>query len=158
MGKGSAGWGPRCSQGYAPILWIKRAASREDLTLSILTGGHELDATWTRCHADLESIPGPCAMLGSMRRRNPPEPFKPRRDPTWLVVRDALSRVIESSPLEPYANLREVLTAARPARVTDGWECERIGDLCALFFCTRDGVRHMVAIEMKEPPLVGELW
>ena len=97
-------------------------------------------------------------MLHSMRRRNAPEPFKPRREPTWLVVRNTLSEVVECKPLEPYADLRGVLTAARAERVADGWECERIGNLCALFFCRKGGVRHMVTIEIGEPSPVGERW
>lgn len=91
-------------------------------------------------------------MLWGMRRRNPPAPFKPRPDPTWLVVRNALNQIVECTRLEPYADLRGALTAARGARVADGWECEGIGELCALFFCRRGDVRELVTIEVREPP------
>ena len=71
-------------------------------------------------------------MLRSMRRRSRPEPLKPRREATWLVVRDRLSQVVESTPLEPLVDLRAVLTAAREARIAEGWECEDIGPCVAL--------------------------
>jgi hypothetical protein len=93
-----------------------------------------------------------------MRRRNRPEPLKSRSQPTWLVVRDRLSQVVESTPLEPLADLRAVLTAAREARIADGWECEDIGPCVAFFFCSRAGVREMVSIEMRPPPAVGKSW
>jgi len=46
-----------------------------------------------------------------------PEPFNPRPHGTWLVVRDSLSRVVETSALEPNADLRVALTTAREARI-----------------------------------------
>ena len=117
-----------------------------------------LYATWTHAHGELESSPAVRAMLRSMRRRNRPEPLKPRPQPTWRVVRDRLSQVVESTPLEPYADLRAVLTAAREARIADGWDCEDIGSCVAFFFCSRAGVREMVSIEMRPPPAIGEVW
>jgi hypothetical protein len=113
---------------------------------------------WTHVHAVLESIPTAQAMLCAMRRRNPPEPFKPRRDPTWVVVRDALSQIVEITPLESYADLKAALMAARSARIADGWECEAIGASAAFFFCSRAGVRHLVSIEARPPPAVGKRW
>jgi len=74
-----------------------------------------------------------------MRRRNAPEPSKPRQDPTRLVVRNALSQVVEGTPLEAYADLQGVLAAARAGRGAYGWECERIGNLCDLCFCGNGG-------------------
>ena len=123
-----------------------------------MTGMVALDATWTRRHAVLASSPHSRAMLRGMRRRNRPEPLKPRSDATWLVVRDRLSQVVESTPLEPSADLRAVLTAAREARIAEGWECEDIGSCVAFFFCTREGVRQMVSIERCPPPAVGKGW
>ncbi len=117
-----------------------------------------LDATWTGCHTVLESSPPSRAMLRRMRRRSRPEPLKPRSEATWLVVRDRLSRVVTSTPLEPYADLRAALTAAREARIAEGWECEDIGSGVAFFFCTRGGVREMVSIEVRCPPAVGKIW
>ena len=123
-----------------------------------MTAPHSLDATWTRGHGVLESSPPSCAMLRGMRRRSRPEPLKPRSQATWLVVRDRLNQVVESTPLEPYADLRAVLTAAREARIAQRWECEDIGSCVAFFFCRRGGVREMVSIEMRPPPAVGEPW
>jgi hypothetical protein len=97
-------------------------------------------------------------MLRGMRKRNPPEPFKPRRDRTWIVARDALSRVVASTPLEPNADLKAALMAARDARIADGWDCERVGPSVAFFFCTREGVRHQVGIEARTPPAIGKRW
>jgi len=68
-----------------------------------------------------------------------------------------LSQVVTSRSLEPYADLRAALTAAREARIAEGWECEEIGS-CVAFFCTRGGVREMVIIERCPPPAVGERW
>jgi hypothetical protein len=112
----------------------------------------------TPAHAALESSPASCAILRAMRRRNPPEPFKPRCEPTWVVVRDRLSRVVEVAPLEPCADLKAALTAARCARIADGWDCEAIGRSAAFFFCTRAGVRHLVSIEARTPPEKGKRW
>jgi hypothetical protein len=60
-----------------------------------------------------------------MRRRSRPEPLKPRREATWLVVRDRLSQVLTSTPLHPYA--RAVLTAVRQIRIAEDWDGEDIG-------------------------------
>ena len=117
-----------------------------------------LYATWTPAHAVLESSPRSGAMLRPMRKRSRPEPLKPRPQPTWRVVRNRLSQVVESTPLEPLADLRAVLTAAREARIAEGWECEEIGSCVAFFFCTRGGVREMVTIERCPPPAIGKSW
>ena len=66
-----------------------------------------------------------------MRRRSRPEPLKPTPQPTWRVVRNRLSQVVESTPLEPVADLGAVLTAAREPRIAEAWECEDIG-LCGV--------------------------
>ena len=97
-------------------------------------------------------------MLCSMRRRNPPEPFKSTRECTWLVVRNALSEVVESTKLTARADLLAALTGAREARLANGWQCEAIGQSCRFFFCAREGVRHLVSIEGREPPAVGKRW
>lgn len=93
-----------------------------------------------------------------MRKRNRPEPLKPRAAPMWLVVRDRLSQVVESTPLELLADLRAVLTGTREARIGEGWDCEAIGPCVVFFFCTRGDTRHLVGIEARCPPAVGELW
>ena len=74
------------------------------------------------------------------------------------MVRDHLSQVVQITPLAPYADLKAALTAARSARIAGGWECEAIGASAAFFFCTRDGVRHLVSIEARTPPAVGKRW
>jgi len=96
----------------------------------MLTAPVSLDATWTPAQGVLESSPPFRAMLSPLRKRSRPEPLKPRPQPTWRVVRDRLSQVVESTPLEPLVDLRAVLTAAREARIAEGWECEDIGPLC----------------------------
>ena len=74
------------------------------------------------------------------------------------MVRDRLSQVVESTPLEQWADLRAVLRGDREARIADGWECEDIGSCVAFFFCRRGGVREMVSIERCPPPAVGKGW
>jgi len=66
-----------------------------------------------------------------------------------------LSQVVESTPLEPLADLRAELTGAREARIAEGWDYEDIGPCVAFFFCSRAGVREMVIIERRPPPAVG---
>jgi hypothetical protein len=74
------------------------------------------------------------------------------------VVRDRLSQVVESTPLEPDADLRGALTAAREARIAEGWACEEIGPCVAFFFCSRTGVREMVPShgDHREMPAAGD--
>jgi len=54
------------------------------------------------------------------RKRASPDPLASVNAVTWLVVRNALSRVIEFTELAPLADLRSVLNAAREARIADG--------------------------------------
>ena len=54
--------------------------------------------------------------------------------------------------LEPHADLKAALTAARNARIAQQWECEAMGASAAFFFCTRAGVRYLVSIEARCPP------
>src|SRR5690349_1560440 len=95
---------------------------------------------------------------GHHTRRSRPDPLQPASEPRWLVVRDRLSRVLESHELAPSTDLRAVLAEAREARIAAGWECEEIGDRLAFFFCARDGERHMIVIEAQQPPPVGAMW
>jgi hypothetical protein len=73
-------------------------------------------------------------------------------------VRDRLSQVVSSIAVAPHADLKAVLMAAREARIEQHWVCEDIGSCVAFFFCSRGGVREMVAIEMRCPPAIGEIW
>jgi hypothetical protein len=86
-------------------------------------------------------------MRHTSRRRSAPDPLAPVNAPTWLVVRNGVGFVLEATELTPGADLRSVLTAAREARIADGWEAQEIGASCAFFFAVRDGVRFMIAIE-----------
>ena len=90
-------------------------------------------------------------MRHGSRKRASPDPLAPVNAVTWLVVRDALSQVLEFTELAPLADLRAVLSAARDARITDGWAAEEIGPRCAFFFASRDGERILVGIERREP-------
>ena len=85
------------------------------------------------------------------RKRAAPDPLKIVNAVTWLVVRDALSRIIESTELAPLTELHAVLTVARDARIADGWTAEDIGPRCAFFFASRDGTRVLVGIERIDP-------
>lgn len=90
-------------------------------------------------------------MKRSRGRRSIPDPLAPIRHPTWLVVRDHRT-VVEVTPLEPHADLRAILNAAREARMADGWACDEIGRSCSFFYCAKDGRRRlMVTIECVDP-------
>ena len=85
------------------------------------------------------------------RRRSYEDPLAKLRDPTWLVVEDMLGRPLEVTPLEPYADLRAIVNAARAGRIVDGWQCDEIGKHSSGFFCTKDGVRLLVGIRRLKP-------
>lgn len=92
-----------------------------------------------------------------MRRRGRHDPLQPNASATWLVVRNELSQVVESHEIEPRADLRAILIAARAQRLAEGWVADEIGDL-AFFFCRRANRRLFVSIEMRRPPRPGEQW
>jgi hypothetical protein len=85
------------------------------------------------------------------RRRSSTDPLFVQDQPTWLVVKNALSQIIEYKELGPGANLREILNAARNARIADGWLADEIGRSCSFFFCVKDGVRLEVGIRRIHP-------
>ncbi len=60
--------------------------------------------------------------------------------------------------LEPAADLKAALVDAREARIAQCWDCEAIATTVAFFFCSRDGVRHLVSIEARTPPEIGKRW
>jgi hypothetical protein len=91
------------------------------------------------------------AMRHTSRKRSLPDPLAPVGAPTWLVVRDAVNAVIESSELAPKTDLRAALTAARGARVAAGWFADDIGPACGFFFASREGIRVRVAVEHVSP-------
>jgi len=95
-------------------------------------------------------------MRHTSRRRSEPDPLAPVNEPTWLVVRQ-FRDPSEVTALEPMADLRKVLTAAREARMADGWSAEEIGRRCAFFYCSRGGQRVWVGIEKRDPmsPTLG---
>jgi len=90
-------------------------------------------------------------MRHSSRKRASPDPLLPVDAVTWLVVRNALSRMVESIELPPRSDLRAVLNAARDARMAAGWAAGDIGPRCAFFFASRDGKRVLVGIERRDP-------
>ena len=94
-------------------------------------------------------------MRHTSRKRSSPDPLAPVNAPSWLVVRDRVGCVLESAELPARADLRAVLTAARDARIADGWLAEDIGPVCSFFFASRDGRRVLVGIE-RIPPGVPE--
>lgn len=87
---------------------------------------------------------------GHHTRRSAPDPLAAIDAPTWLVVRDMCSRLVERTGLPPRADQRAILAAAREARIADGWQADEIGPRCSHFFATRGGERVMVGIE-REP-------
>jgi hypothetical protein len=88
-----------------------------------------------------------------IRRRSEPDPLFVTKEPTWLCVQDAVGRTLECVQLEPYANLRAILNAARDARIAEGWQADEIGRRCSFFFCTKDGVRLEVLIRRLDPAM-----
>lgn len=87
---------------------------------------------------------------GHHTRRSAPDPLEPIDAPTWLVVRDMCSQVLELAELPPRADQRAVLLAARKTRIAEGWQTDDIGPRSSHFFATRAGERVMVGIE-REP-------
>ena len=96
-----------------------------------------------------------CAMLAPMRhtsrKRSAPDPLLPVDVTTWIVVRDRLSRVVESQELSARTDLRGVLNGERDARIAEGWAAEDIGARCAFFFAVKDGERVLIGIERIAP-------
>lgn len=93
-----------------------------------------------------------------MRKRGRHDPLKPITAEAWIVVRNRLSEVVESRHIEPCADLRAILVAARDERIAAGWVAEEIGDRLAFFFCCRAGERLLVSIELRKPAMPGVRW
>lgn len=125
-------------------------------------------------HRDLYTWPGRCALaiqcsqiqvaeegesgvnlvhMPGRKRRSEPDPLAPIDQPTWLVAWGPFRDVLESTWLPPETDLRGVLETARRARMSEGWDAQVIGSRCSFFFCTREGIRIMVAIERRDPAL-----
>jgi len=85
-----------------------------------------------------------------MRRKTLPEALQPTNAPTWLVVRDSLNHLVESTQLAPGTDVRAALVAIRDKRIADGWSADEIGRV-SFFFCTKDSERQMVGIEYRQP-------
>ncbi len=90
-------------------------------------------------------------MCHTSRQRSAPDPLAPRNARTWLVIRDRVSRVRESTELAPSADLRAVLSKAREDQLATGWQADDIGPRCAFFLASRESERVLVAIERVEP-------
>ena len=92
-----------------------------------------------------------------MRRRTSHDPLKAVNRPTWLVIRNVHSEVVESTQLPPGTDLATALTDARQIRIANGWTTQHIPPHCAFFFCAKDGERLLVGIEVRPPtnPIEG---
>jgi hypothetical protein len=90
-------------------------------------------------------------MRQTSRKRSAPDPLAPVNAVTWLVVRNRLGFVLESSQLTPHTDLRATLTAARDARNSSGWQADEICGACSFFFASRAGERVLIGIERREP-------
>lgn len=90
-------------------------------------------------------------MLRAMRRKSHPASLQPTNTATWLVVRDSMNRLVESTQLVPGADLRRALVCARARLIATGWSADEIGRNVSFFFCAREGERHMVGIEYRPP-------
>jgi hypothetical protein len=88
-------------------------------------------------------------MRHTSRKRSSPDPLAPVNAATWLVVRDEINAVLESTKLAPGTNLRALLT--RDARIADGWAADNIGPACGFFFASREAKRVRVAVERAPP-------
>lgn len=116
------------------------------------------DATWLTAFVQHWSLAlaedcHRCATVARMNRcrRSSYDPLKAIAEPTWLVVRDKCTQVLEVRPLERRADLRAILNATREARIAAGWKADPIGHASSSFFCSKDGTRVMVGIERRDP-------
>jgi hypothetical protein len=91
------------------------------------------------------------AMRHTSRKRSSHDPLARVCAPTWLVVRDRVNTVLESTKLAPGTDLRAVLTQARDGRIAAGWVADDIGPACGFFFAIRSGERVRVAVERAPP-------
>ena len=91
------------------------------------------------------------------RRRSVPDPLARIPYPTWLVVSDMLRNALEVTKIDPDADLRVILNAAREAKTVEGWTCDEIGRCCSFFFAVRDGKRIEIGILRHDPavPFAG---
>ena len=88
------------------------------------------------------------------RRRNGPEALKPVDHPTWLTVRDAFGKLLESRELPAHADLKAALLIELGQRAADGWFVEDLpNDSFAGAFCSRNGIRVLVGISRQDPAL-----
>ena len=85
------------------------------------------------------------------RHKGAHDPLTPADGPRWLVARDRHGRVVSCTELEPFADLRAVLTAERERRSREDWQCCHSPTRCAFFFCDRDSERLRVGIECYLP-------
>lgn len=92
-------------------------------------------------------------------RRSDYDPLAATPAPRWLVARDTRQgrQVVEVQPLEPMCDLRRALTAAREARIRDGWTAGDIGRMTSFFFCWRgtgeEAEKLEIGIEHYDPAL-----
>jgi hypothetical protein len=90
-------------------------------------------------------------MRHTSRKRSSLAPLASIDAPAWLVVRDGINAVLESTELGPGTDLRGVLTAARDAQIAAGWLADDIGPACGFFFAGRNGARVRIGVERAPP-------
>ena len=91
-------------------------------------------------------------MLISMRRRSQTDALASVNAPRWLVVRDRLSRVVQSDALQPLRGIcRAAMQAERARRAAAGWAVDDIPRKCSFFFCELENERVCVSIEASGP-------
>jgi hypothetical protein len=89
------------------------------------------------------------------QRRGRVDPLNPVDEPRWLVIRDRFSRVIQSLPLPPNADLRAAMRLEGERRGRAGWLVDCIPRNCAFFFCDLENERICVSVECYEPGPAG---
>ena len=86
-----------------------------------------------------------------MKRRSQHDSLAPISEPAFLVERNLSGDLLKSIPIEPNADLRAILTAAREAKMAQGYEVTDIPRLCSFFFYVKDAKKVLVSIERANP-------
>lgn len=92
-------------------------------------------------------------------RRARPDPLMPVDAPRWIVLRDDLSRAVESMGLPRLTDLRAALLDERDAREREGWQVEDVPPAAAFFFApapARDVVSESRLLHPEPRRWIGE--
>ncbi|MGO9595228.1 MAG: hypothetical protein ACLQFF_05035 [Steroidobacteraceae bacterium] len=76
-----------------------------------------------------------------MTRRNVFDRLESTAEPRWHVVRDRLSRALESRALPAGADLKRILVAAMLERIDAGWHLGEFGSRAGSLFCIKGSER-----------------